>query len=324
MWKPSDVAAFDFSGGPLNPSDLLARSPVHCKFVAKTTTGTTPKFSCVLADGEIVKVKYGRNAEIHGEAAASRLLTGLGFGADTMYIVPLLRCYGCPPLPFETARILDIAYAGSALARVTPDNRVTEYQWVAVERRFPGRPIEVDGEDGWGWYELPHDDVPNGSTRAQLDAFKLMAAFLVHWDNKAPNQRLLCVGRGEPAEGTPCPEPFAIIQDLGASFGPHKVNVGGWRNTPVWFDRAACRVSMRYLPFRGATFVDTQISEAGRQLLASQLKAMSDRQIELLFTAARFPEFEAGRWFGPTAGVDEWVGAFRDKVRQVVEGGPCP
>jgi hypothetical protein len=324
VWRTSNVAAFDFTGGLLDSSDLLAQSPVNCRFVPKTMTGTTPKFHCALADGEVVKVKYGRNAEIHAEAAASRLLTGLGFGADTIHIVPLVRCYGCPPLPFETGRVLDLAYAGGVLARLTPDARVSEYEWVSVEHRFEGRPIEVDGEAGWGWYELPHDAVPHGSTRTELDAFRLMAAFLVHWDNKAENQRLVCVTKGEPQVDASCPDPFAFIQDLGASFGPHKLNVKGWRGTPVWFDSATCRVSMRYLPFRGATFTDAQISEAGRQLLASQLRAMSDHQIASLFTAARVPEFEHGRWFGPTAALEEWVGAFRDKIRQIVEAGPCP
>jgi hypothetical protein len=220
--------------------------------------------------------------------------------------------------------VLDLAYAGGVLARLTPDDRVAEYEWVSVERRFPGRPIEVDGEAGWSWYELPVGSVPRGATRAELDAFRLMAAFLVHWDNKKPNQRLLCLTKPEHAADAPCPEPFAIVQDLGASFGPHKVNVNGWRATPVWHDRATCRLSMRYLPFHGATLIDTQISEAGRQLLASQLRAMSNRQITTLFTGARFPEFERGRWFGPSAGIDEWVGAFRDKVRQIIEAGPCP
>jgi len=132
----------------------------------------------------------------------------------------------------------------------------------------------------------------------------------------------LCLDQsGRPDE--PCPHPFAIIQDLGASFGPHKVDLEGWRATPVWSDRTACRISMRHLPFLGATFPDTVISEGGRKRLGDLLSAMTESQIESLFRGARFGEFEQGRWFGPAADVRAWVEAFRDKVRQVVEGEPC-
>jgi len=324
VWRPSDVAAFDFGANPADPSGWLSQPQVNCRFIPEPISGTTPKFNCVLPDGEVVKVKYGRNPEIQAEAAATRLLTGLGFRADRIYIVPLIRCYGCPPLPFHTGRVLDLVRAGGLPGRLTPDNRAADYEWVAVERRFEGRPIEVDGEAGWAWNELKAGEGSGGATAAEIDAFRLIAAFLVHWDNKAPNQRLVCLSADEGDGDEACPEPFAIIQDLGASFGPHKVDVRGWQGTPVWADRAACTVSMRHLPFLGATFPDTRISEAGRQLLARQLRAMSERQISALFTGARFVEYERGRWFGPAADHESWVSAFRDKVRQVVEGNPCP
>jgi hypothetical protein len=204
-----------------------------------------------------------------------------------------------------------------------PDRRVAEYEWVTVERRMEGRPIEVNGEAGWAWFELGAHTDSDGAAGAELDAFRLMASFLVHWDNKADNQRLVCLDLDGHFD-QPCPRPFAIIQDLGASFGPHKVDLEGWRSTPVWSDPAACRVSMRRLPFLGATFPDGVISEAGRRLLASLLSAMTERQILALFNGARFGAFEQGRWFGPSAGERAWADAFRDKVRQIVEAGPCP
>jgi hypothetical protein len=80
---------------------------------------------------------------------------------------------------------------------------------------------------------------------------------------------------------------------------------------------------MRHLPFLGATFPDTVIGEAGRQLLGQLLTAMTESQIESLFRGAGFRDFEQGRWFGPSANERAWVEAFQDKVRQVVEGGPC-
>jgi hypothetical protein len=321
VWRPVDIATFDFGSNPEDPSEALSGHVVNCRFLSEAVSGTTPKFNCVLPDGEVVKVKYGRNPEIPSEAAGTRLLAGLGFGADRIYIVPRVRCYGCPPLPFHTSRVLGFVHADGLPGVLAPDTRVTEFEWVAIERRMDARPIEVEGEAGWAWFELARES-EDGTTRAERDALRLMAAFLVHWDNKAANQRLVCLTRdGQPDQ--PCPEPFAIIQDLGASFGPHKVDLTRWREMPVWTGRSECRISMRHLPFLGATFPDTVISEEGRRLLARMLTSMTRAQIESLFSGARFAAYEGGRWFGPSADEDAWVAAFEDRVRQVVEGGPC-
>ena len=331
VWRATDITTFDFGANPPDPTGALSGDPVSCRFLSDAAGGTTPKFNCVLRDGEVVKVKYGRNPEIPAEAAATRLLTGLGFGADRIYLLPRLECYGCPPLPFHTSRILGLVRADRVAELLGPDTRVAEFQWVAVERRMDGRPIEVDGKSGWAWFELDPDPESSGgpegphdtAARTEADALRLMASFLVHWDNKSDNQRLVCLDQAGAAD-EPCPRPFAIIQDLGASFGPHKVDLEGWRATPVWSDREACRVSMRRLPFLGATFPDTVISEGGRKLLGDLLSTMTESQIEALFRGARFREFEQGRWFGPSADEHAWVEAFQDKVRQLVEGGPCP
>ena len=322
VWRHSDVAAFDFGANPPDPTDELSGEVANCRFLSEAVGGTTPKFNCMLPDGDVVKVKYSRNPEIPAEAAATRLLTGLGFGADRIYILPRLRCFGCPPLPFHVSRVLGFVRADSVPGFLGPDRRVAEYEWVAVERRMEGRPVEVNGEAGWAWFELGGHPESGGATLAELDALRLMASFLVHWDNKAANQRLVCLDRDGQID-QPCPRPFAIIQDLGASFGPHKVNLEGWRSTPIWSDPAACRVSMRHLPFLGATFPDTAISEGGRRLVASLLGAMSEEQIRALFNGARFGAFEQERWFGPSADERAWVDAFSDKVRQIVEAGPC-
>jgi hypothetical protein len=323
VWRASDVAAFDFGSNPPDPSEALSGDVVSCRFLSDAVGGTTPKFNCVLPDGEVVKVKYGRNAEIPAEAAATRLLTGLGFGADRIYVLPRLECYGCPPLPFHISRVFGFVRAERAPGLLGPDTRVAEYDGVAIERRMDGRPIEVDDKSGWAWFELDPRHESGGAAKAEVDALRLMASFLVHWDNKSDNQRLSCLDHVGGSD-EPCPHPFAIIQDLGASFGPHKVDLEGWRGTPVWSDRATCRVSMRHLPFLGATFPDTVIGEGGRKLLGDLLSAMTESQIESLFRGAGFRDFEQGRWFGPSADERAWVAAFQDKIRQVVEGGPCP
>jgi hypothetical protein len=144
---------------------------------------------------------------------------------------------------------------------------------------------------------------------------------LVHWDNKGPNQRLLCPQGKERPDGG-CAEPLAIIQDLGATFGPERVDLNNWREVAVWRDRKSCTVSMAGLPFNGSTFTERQISEAGRQLLSGLFDQLSDRQLTDLFTAARFSEFDGitaeGR--NPQA----WVKAFRAKAKAIKDAGPCP
>jgi hypothetical protein len=144
----------------------------------------------------------------------------------------------------------------------------TDFEWVAVEQRFPAPAIETDRITGWEWRELDQAEAP----RAEVDAFRLLAAFLAHWDNKSQNQRLVCLDQVSPkakaTSGAVCERPLAMIQDLGASFGPPKVNLARWRDLPVWHDRTTCMLSMRALPFEGATFEDVTISEAGRALAA--------------------------------------------------------
>jgi hypothetical protein len=136
-----------------------------------------------------------------------------------------------------------------------------------------------------------------------------MAQFLSHWDNKAPNQRLNCEER---ADDEPCDHPFAMFQDLGSTFGPYKAHLEGWSMMPIWTDGDSCTLSMKNLPYRGATFTDVQISEEGRRLLGDRLVQLSKAQIEALFVAAGFND------------VDRWVAAFQDKVEQIVERSPCP
>ena len=147
-----------------------------------------------------------------------------------------------------------------------------------------------------------------------------MAVLLAHWDNKAENQRLVCTS-GEAAD-TPCTKPLALIQDLGASFGPTKVDLVNWQRNPMWADRGACRVSMEHLPWAGGTFPEQQISEEGRVFLLGLLRQLDASQLEVLFTASGVTSFDglSAEARNPRA----WVAAFQDKVRQIEDAGPCP
>lgn len=321
VWMPTDTPKVDFEANPPDPNGLLSQPIVRCRYLDGPVRGTTPKFDCVLPDGEVVKVKYGHNPEIHAELAATRLLTALGFGADRTYLIPRLRCYGCVRTPFYTSRVFDYVHAREALNRSVPEDSYTDFEWVAVERRFEGAEIEAADQDGWAWYELDPIDPSRGANRAERDALRLAALVLGHWDNKAPNQRLMCLSPSSPEAG-PCPQPFAYIHDLGATFGPKKVDFDHWKDTPVWADASRCLVSMRQFPYKGGTFPDTQISEAGRRLIARQLGSISERQAVALFVGARFPEYHNRR--APAGDAPAWGRALLDKARQIADAGPCP
>jgi hypothetical protein len=116
-------------------------------------------------------------------------------------------------------------------------------------------------------------------------------------------------------------KPFAYIQDLGATFGPNKINLLSWEQAPIWADRSRCLVSMRDFPYGGGTFNDVQISEGGRSLLARQLETLTEQQIDALFAGARFPEFQGA---GGAAEVKEWTRVFRQKVQEIVSRERCP
>ena len=303
----------DLATNPPDPGGTLSGDPVRCRYLDGAARGTTAKFDCVLRDGEVVKVKYGGTGEIQAEVAATRLLTALGFGADRMYLVPRLRCYGCLRTPFYTNWVLDKVRARQRVASAIGADAYTDFEWTAVERHFDAIPIEAGAHQGWAWFELEPMDASLGANRAERDALNLMAMLLAHWDNKASNQRLVCVAASVPPDAAPCPLPFAIVNDLGATFGPNKMDLESWRASPIWVDRARCTVSMKAFPYSGSTFPDTGISEEGRQLIARMLTSLSDDQVMSLFAGARFP-----------GDIRRWTAAFRDKVRQIAEGAPCP
>jgi hypothetical protein len=293
-----------------------------CKFLPQPLSGTTPKFDCILPGGEVVKVKYGRTPEIHAELAATRLLAALGFGADRMYLVPRLRCHGCPRDPFRTYRALGLARMDEAYNRRLDYDAFTEFEWVSVERRLDAPAIAAPGVEGWAFHELAAiDPAKGGAPRAHVDALRLMAAFLHHWDNKAENQRLVCLADLRESGQGPCPAPLAVLNDVGATFGPSKVDLASWSARPVWSDVAGCGLSMKGMPHDGATFEDVRVTEEGRRFLAEKLGRLSERQVRDLFAGARFAEFHSRA--EPGADVTGWVRVFQRKVREIADRPPC-
>jgi hypothetical protein len=298
---------------PPDVTGTLTRASIDCQFVPHATGGTSYKFDCALDDGEIVRVKYGHEPEIHGEVAATRLVSALGYAADHVYLVPHLTCHGCPPTPFVTTLVLDTLGAPPWRANGTSD-----FEWVAVERKFAGIAIEDSARAGWAWWELTSSAAP----REELDALRLLAVFLAHWDNKADNQRLVCLDEAHADETSPCRDPLLMIQDLGSTFGPLKVNLSQWRQMPLWIERSACSVSMKMLPYGGGTFTDARIVDSARVRLGKALASFTDEELRGWLSAARFPQYYAST--DDAKDLDAWLSAYRHRVSEILNAGPCP
>lgn len=296
---------------------------VSCRFKPGFISGNSPKFDCELKSGEKVKVKYGRsNPEVYTEVAATRLLGMLGFPTDRMYVVQRVRCFGCTEDPFKDLQCMN--EEGGSVAHCFPHldyAHPQDFESAVIERAVKGRRIESKKDRGWSWEELKKiDPAAGGASRAQVDALRLMAVFLGHWDNKAKNQRLLCLGERD--KSSTCEHPLAMVQDLGGTFGPDKLNLDHWSKMPIWTDAAMCRVSMKALPYGGSTFPDAFITEEGRTFLANRLGRLSTQQIRDLFEGARVPRYPHKDSDGKD--VEKWVRAFQAKVTAITDRAPCP
>lgn len=320
VWRQPDVPIEQAQFGAV----LNAPSEITCKFLVTELGGTTPKFDCSLEDGDMIRIKYGKGPEIPAEAAATRLLRAVGFGADNVTLAEKVRCYGCPKEPYSIMKAVELTQAERVYKNLMLDyGSFEEFSWVSVERRFAGRAIATDTVDGFNLFELDKiDATKGGAPRAHVDALRLMAVFIAHWDSKPDNQRLVCLSQDDWPDGQRCERPFALLQDVGATFGPHKVHLENWKKVKIWEDRATCRISMREMPYDGATFKPVQISEAGRQHLARLLTTLSDEQVMQLFAGARFEEPRG--LMKRSSPIADWVSAFKAKVREVSEGAPCP
>jgi hypothetical protein len=323
-----------------------AADTVPCKFYPDEASGRTPKFECVFEGGEVLKVKYGANPEVHTEVAASRLLAALGAGADHMYLVKAVRCFGCPEDPHALVSCLSSPFelvrrscrpnygTTSATGEFTlrlDYGKYVDFPIAAIERRLEGKEIRTKEKQGWGWDELEEAGrARRGASRAERDALRLLAVLLNDWDNRSDNQRLQCLPGGYSAGSGRCSQPFAYLHDVGGTFGrvggdskrERKLDVEGWSQVPIWKDARTCTVAIDSPPLHGATFGEATISEAGRIFLAERLGRLSEGQIRDLFEGARFADYAQASQ--ASRNPENWVRAFQAKVRQVVERAPCP
>lgn len=313
VWRPTPVGTMNLRTGPDVSDGFAPLALVRCTYDDKEMGGKTPKFTCVLPDGDAVKVKYGRgNGEVYAEVAATRLMWALGFGADRIYPAAV-ECTGCPP---------ELAAGDAGASSAGPG--VTRFEYAAIERKMDGREIESHKGSGWSWQDLSQVAPSDPAGRAHRDALTLLMVMLQHTDSKRAQQRLVCldddVGKDKEALAA-CTRPFMMVNDVGKTFGRSTafnadrfgaVNLRAWQGSPVWLHTTGC--TGRIQASVTGTLDDPTISEAGRQFLADLLVQLSGDQLRDLFDVARFSD-RTGT--DAQADIEAWVTAFQGKVAQI-------
>jgi hypothetical protein len=314
VWEKTDVAAKDMKAGPGGHGAFKPEETVTCRYDKKQMSGNSPKFTCVIPPADEVKVKFGRdNGEVYAEVAATRLFWALGFPADRMYPVRVL-CDGCPPVPEATR---------------DKDSTAVLFDPASIERKFKGHLIETSPDSGWAWPELDLvQESAGGAPLAQRDALKLLAVFVQHTDNKASQQRLICLDDHADERGG-CEHPVMMVNDLGQTFGRSNlfnrdavgsVNLAQWSAAHIWSDPRSCTGELP--PSQTGSLQNPQIKEAGRKFLADLLMQLTDDQLHDLFQTARFEDRSTNpNRLGAT--VDQWVAAFKKK-RGEIANLTCP
>ena len=217
--RPADPATRTSPATRQVPAAFDANADVDCTFAIEPVDGSTPKFKCLLPSGERIKVKYGLpNGELPAEVAGTRLLAALGFPSDRMYKVHSVRCRGCPFFPQQALQCL----ARSEPAAVCLQGASVEPRRDVRARgdRTPDRRRQDRGAGRSGLVVVPARSrsiqEAGGSPRAEVDALRLVAVLLAHWDNKGANQKLICPSGTARADGT-CSAPLAAIGPIWAA-----------------------------------------------------------------------------------------------------------
>ena len=203
----------------------------------------------------------------------------------------------------EPTRVPGLAAPGSVcgqqrgLEARQPDQGIDEGSLnpAIIERDFSGRTRSKHrATKGWAWppSSIRASERGGGASRAQIDAFKLLAVFIQHSDTKPDQQEIICTaGRQKDATGNEtCGSPWLVIKDVGGTFGKatlvnnSKMKLADWSHETVWKDATQC---IGNLP-RSLTgnLDDPKISEAGRAFLAQLLNRLSDEQLRDLFTVS--------------------------------------
>lgn len=305
------------AGAPAVDANGLAQ-PVKC--VANKDpnpgAGTTPKFHCSIPgvvdeDGELIRLKVKphfkgqspdkRNGEIQGEFLSSRFSKALGFFADDEWVADV----NCP----DCQKSLTKGFQGASFSPLQPA--------AGIELNL-GRGIDVkcNDKDGASLGAL-EGLLQSGAPRAEIDAFKLWLAFIDHGDTKTDNQKFACLDSKKNPDGTRICKPgqaIFYVSDTGSTWG-HSASSESKARLERWKDKDPIKVSGGQCTTTAKGVNNAQVSEGGRQLLASNLQRLLDAEksnglITRVFRASRNHERDAA----PEA----WTAEFVRKANTII------
>jgi len=178
--------------------------------------------------------------------------------------------------------------------------------------------VKCNNKDSAPLAETLHKLLQNGAPRAEIDAFKLWLAFIDHGDTKTDNHKFACLDSKKNPDNTRACKPGEAVYyvgDMGSTWGfskssENKAKLEVWRKkNPIEVSGARCTTTAKSIG-------DTNISEAGRQLLAAELQRLLDAEkqnktITRVFAASRNEERDR-----PPS---EWAAEFERKARMIID-----
>ena len=305
-------------GAPPVVENGLAK-PINCVANKDESpgAGTTPKFHCSVpgvtdGDGDLVRYKLKphfkgqspdkKNGEIYGEFLSSRFSKALGFFADDAWVADV-RCPDCE-------KSLTSKFQGAPFSPFQPAAGIELSLARGIEEKCKKKDSAPLGE-------TLQKLLQNGTPRAEIDAFKLWLAFIDHGDTKTDNHKLACLDSKKNADNTRACKPgeaVFYVGDMGSTWGfssssEKKARLDSWRKKdPISVSGGRCTANAKSVG-------DTNISEAGRKLLADQLQRLLDAErqnktITRVFAASRNAERDR-----PPA---EWAAEFQRKAMTII------
>jgi len=277
-------------------------APIVCEAnnKEKKGSGTLPKFYCsvpgvVDADGNLVRYKVKphfkgqspekRNGEVYGEFLSSRFSQALGFFADDEWVADV-TCADCE-------KSLTRKFQGAPFVAFQPA--------AGIELSLShGIDVNCNGKDTGALDGSLAKLLKSGEPRAEIDAFKLWLAFIDHGDTKPDNQKFACLDSKKNPDGTRTCKPgqaVYYVSDMGSTFG-YSASSEKKARLELWRDKDPIKVSNGRCSTTAKSVGDANISEAGRALLADNLRRLLDAEqsngtITKVFRASRNGERDA-------------------------------
>jgi hypothetical protein len=302
---------------PIDTNGLA--KPVNC--VAnkdeKPGAGTTPKFHCSIPgvtdeDGDLIRYKIKphfkgqtkekMNGEIYGEFLSSRFSKALGFFADDEWVADV-RCPDCQ-------KSLTSSFQGASFSPFQPAAGVE----LALAR---GIDSNCNNKDSGSLGDSLQTLLQNGAPRAEVDAFKLWLAFIDHGDTKTDNHKFACLKSKKNADNTRTCEPgeaVFYVGDMGSTFG-HSRSSEKKATLDVWRSKDPIEVRGGRCTTTAKSVGSTDISEAGRKLLADGLQRLLDaEQRDKTITRV----FEISRNAERDQPPSEWTAEFVRKAQMII------